>query len=227
MNRKKIIALIMVIALALTTLVGGTLAYFTDEDNATNTFAMGSVDILLDEAPVDYEPETYTWVADFEADRVKANTYGDEEGLLYPGAVLPKDPTIHNVGLNDAYVRLKLTINADFLDCVMCGDGETEYLELFLEMADVDVYNWLYETDYVEDGVWTLVARYDEILKPGEDTTALFTQLVIPTELEEVGNFAGQDIDMDLLAEAIQAASFADADEAWAAFDGVEELPER
>lgn len=49
MNRKKLVALIMVLALAFTTLVGGTLAYFTDTDDATNTFTTGSVKITLNE----------------------------------------------------------------------------------------------------------------------------------------------------------------------------------
>ena len=45
MNRKKLTALIMVLALALTTLVGGTLAYFTDTDDAVNTMTLGNVHI--------------------------------------------------------------------------------------------------------------------------------------------------------------------------------------
>ena len=45
MNRKKLVALIMVLALAFTTLVGGTLAYFTDTDDAVNTMTLGNVHI--------------------------------------------------------------------------------------------------------------------------------------------------------------------------------------
>ena len=232
MNRKKLVALIMVLALAFTTLVGGTLAYFTDTDDATNTFVMGNVDIELDEAPVEYNPEDYTWTPDTEAERVNAITFGDKEiGLVYPGAVLPKDPTVHNVGLNDAYIRIKVTINPYVLGHIMAHTESGDPLAMFMELVDIDTENWDYEADFKENVLdpenakWTLVARYRHVLKPGEDTTPFFTEVRIPTELEDMYSFTGVPFDMDIVAEAIQAASFADADEAWNAFDGVEERP--
>ncbi len=45
---KKIISLVLVLVLALTA-IGGTLAYFTDTDEVTNTFTSGKVDIALKE----------------------------------------------------------------------------------------------------------------------------------------------------------------------------------
>ena len=45
--KKKILALCLVVALAVTAVVGGTLAYFTDTDKETNTFTVGNVDIEL------------------------------------------------------------------------------------------------------------------------------------------------------------------------------------
>ena len=45
--KKKILALCLVVALAVTAVVGGTLAYFTDTDNETNTFTVGNVKIDL------------------------------------------------------------------------------------------------------------------------------------------------------------------------------------
>lgn len=47
--KKKIIALCLVIALAATAVIGGTLAYFTDTDAKTNTFTIGALDITLNE----------------------------------------------------------------------------------------------------------------------------------------------------------------------------------
>lgn len=46
--KKKILSLCLVAVLALTA-IGGSLAYFTDTDNATNTFTSGKVDIDLEE----------------------------------------------------------------------------------------------------------------------------------------------------------------------------------
>ena len=45
--KKKILAFAMVFALAAVAVVGGSLAYFTDEDEAENTFAVGNVNISL------------------------------------------------------------------------------------------------------------------------------------------------------------------------------------
>ena len=39
--KKKILALCLVVALAVTAVVGGTLAYFTDTDEAENVFTTG------------------------------------------------------------------------------------------------------------------------------------------------------------------------------------------
>ena len=45
----KIIALVLVVALVAIMVVGGTLAYFTDNDAKTNTFTMGDVKIHIDD----------------------------------------------------------------------------------------------------------------------------------------------------------------------------------
>ena len=87
--KKKIIALCLVIALAATAVIGGTLAYFTDTTEAkVNEFTLGNVDIDLT------EPD---WKGD---------------ATLMPGVSYDKDPTI-TVGekSQDAYVFLKLEMN--------------------------------------------------------------------------------------------------------------------
>ena len=45
--KKKILAFAMVFALAAVAVVGGSLAYFTDEDETENTFAVGNVNISM------------------------------------------------------------------------------------------------------------------------------------------------------------------------------------
>lgn len=87
--KKKIIALCLVIALAATAVIGGTLAYFTDTTEAkVNEFTVGNVDIDLTEP---------AWEGD---------------ATLMPGVSYDKDPTI-TVGekSQDAYVFLKLEMN--------------------------------------------------------------------------------------------------------------------
>ena len=93
--KKKILALSMCIALAAIAIVGASLAYFTDTKTATNTFTMGNVQIKLDE----------TNVNDPKGDRVASNEYN-----VYPGAVVTKDPIVHNVGQNAAYIRATVNV---------------------------------------------------------------------------------------------------------------------
>ena len=49
MTKKKILVLALTIAMAAILAVGGSLAYLTDKDNATNVFTVGKVDITLNE----------------------------------------------------------------------------------------------------------------------------------------------------------------------------------
>ena len=45
--KKRIIAISLVVAMLAIAVIGGSLAYFTDTDAATNTFTVGNVDIKL------------------------------------------------------------------------------------------------------------------------------------------------------------------------------------
>lgn len=86
--KKKIIALCLIVALAATAVIGGTLAYFTDTETVTNAFTVGNVNISLTEP---------SW-------KGKAN--------LMPGVDFAKDPTIKvEAGSMDSYVFLKLSMN--------------------------------------------------------------------------------------------------------------------
>lgn len=93
--KKKITAIFLCVALVAIAVVGASLAYFTDTKTATNTFTMGDVKIKLDE----------TNVNDTEGDRVTSNEYN-----VYPGAVVTKDPIVHNTGKNAAYIRAIVTV---------------------------------------------------------------------------------------------------------------------
>ena len=101
--KKKILALCLVVALAVTAVVGGTLAYFTDTDAKTNTFTTGKVDITLN--------ETFT-----------------QASKLLPGKNIEKIVNVTN-NEEDAYVRLHIAFPAD---TIYYGenDGVQEYNNL-------------------------------------------------------------------------------------------------
>ena len=119
--KKKILALCLVVALAATAIVGGTLAYFTDNANATNTFTVGNVDITLTEP---------NW-----------NSSGSQDAPeVYPGEALAKDPTVTNSGVNPCFVRIKV----EGLDC-LGNAGMITYKTDYVPGKLGD--NWVLHTD--------------------------------------------------------------------------------
>lgn len=117
MNKKKLLTMVLALVLIGAVGVGATLAYFTDNDSATNVVTMGHVDVELTEPGFDTEDGT--------ADNTISN--------VTPGQVITKDPTITLAEDSlDAYVRVKLTVEgldevaaAEVLDALDIQDGWT------------------------------------------------------------------------------------------------------
>ena len=111
--KKKIVALCLCVALAVVAVGGATLAYFTDTDEATNTFTAGGVKIELIEQQVN---EDGTELEDFEQDQVLMPIVGSAQGAKdqfgQPVAenYIDKIVTIENTGKSDAYVRAYFAI---------------------------------------------------------------------------------------------------------------------
>lgn len=82
--KKKMVTLCLVVALVLTAVAGGTLAYFTDTDNETNVFTTGNVNIDL--------------IENFDKDNAK----------LMPGIDITKEVFVKNEGSETAYVRVHI-----------------------------------------------------------------------------------------------------------------------
>lgn len=87
--KKKITAIFLCVALVAIAIAGASLAYFTDTDDAENTFTVGKVKIDLTEP--------------------KWEETGEEEAkTVYAGEPLAKDPTVENKGDNPCFVRIKV-----------------------------------------------------------------------------------------------------------------------
>lgn len=219
MNKRKTLLVAMALSMVAILAAGATLAYFTAEDEVKNVFTMGNVDISLDEAPVVKTGDK--WAADEDAARVKTNEYKD----IYPGAVLPKDPTVHNDGSYEAYVRAKVVVDFNKLAGLQADkqlfNGETADAEL-LSIVDIDTANWTFETYAVDFESRTVTYTYtlNEALAADADAK-LFSKVTIPTALtnEEVEAYGLQNFTIDVLAEAIQTFGFENAEAAWTAYD--------
>lgn len=204
--KKKITAIFLCVALVAIAIVGASLAYFTDTKTATNTFTMGDVKIVLDE----------TSVANPTGPRVASNTYN-----TYPGAVVKKDPIVHNIGANAAYIRATVKVENWVTTCKECYkfDGTGGYANTLVDYLVVEKKlgnGWSVEKAMVDanGNDVTFVLKYDGKLAAKGDTTAMFQQVQIPTGLEN-GQTLGT---ITVKADAIQTDGFDTWEAAFAKF---------
>lgn len=178
MNKRKILLLVALLSMVAILGVGGTLAYFTAEDSATNTFTVGNVKIDLTETK--WDPEL-------------GGTGKTEAEDVYPGEALPKDPTVENTGKNPCFVRIKVD-GLDVLgkDADMLIHVRTKYVE------DALGDGWVLHTD----GYY----YYTQVLAAGAKTTPVFDSIVIPEALTNVnGTEHTKAYDINVKAYAVQA----------------------
>ena len=227
-NKKKITTVVLLLAFLAIAVTGGTLAYFTDSEKATNTFVMGNVKIALDESKIKKSGDA--WVTDG-TDRVATNNYA----TVYPGAEMKKDPIVHNIGTNDAYVRVKVTV--DNGQEIMPLYGEIDPLSggnfLKLVKNTFDGTNWTYggAVNGADNSVvYTLT--YNARLEAGSDTTSPFEKVYFPAWIDNAEATAFQNnlgtdgvFNINVVAEAIQADGFTNVTEAFAAYDTQKATP--
>ena len=110
--KKKITALCLCVALLAVAVVGASLAYFTDTDNATNTFTVGNVAIDL----IEQERDGNGGLKDFENGKKLSPLVGsaqgekDEFGMPTAKNYVDKMVTIANTGSEAAYIRAYFAI---------------------------------------------------------------------------------------------------------------------
>lgn len=113
MNKKKILVLAVSVALVAILAIGGSLAYFTDTDEATNTFTVGNVDITLIEQQ---GTEDGSALENYQDGHILMPIVGSAQGEKYPNGqpkaenYIDKIVTIKNTGASDAYVRAYFAI---------------------------------------------------------------------------------------------------------------------
>lgn len=208
-------AIILVVAT-----VFGTMAYLTSTDKVDNTFTVGNVKITLDEAKVDTDGSPVTGAA-----RVKENSY-----KLMPGHTYTKDPTIHvDAASEDCFIRAKVTLtNAKEWIAIATKYADNKVENIIKgtddniwwvsqpavdETANTVTYTFVYKneshTDELGKRIWTSTDSKDLVL---------FNEIAIPGDLTNDELAAVGSSKITVVAEAIQADGFADADAAWAAF---------
>lgn len=218
MTKKRFVAILLCVTLVALAAIGATFAYLTDSKTVKNTFTVGDVKIKLDETNVNAP----------EGDRVTSNTYN-----VYPGAVVTKDPIVHNTGKNGAYVRAVVTIEDGmnwlglYNENVWTAPQEAAFNAMInntlgdgWELVDI-AYDMSGPNHPTSDFVATL--KYTKVLNAKEDTTAMFSQIAFPTKLtgNDVTTRIGQngEFGINVVAQAIQADGFDTWEAAFAAYD--------
>ncbi|MGN0754857.1 MAG: SipW-dependent-type signal peptide-containing protein [Aristaeellaceae bacterium] len=199
--------------------VGATLAYLTSQtDTVVNTFTVGNVQIKLDETDVDLYGKKDS------EDRVMANDY-----KLLPGHTYTKDPTVTVLAKSeDCYVRVFVTItdSAD-VDDIFKNYELTDKLESIVLGRDSKWAVKNVKEDTTKD-IRVYELRYTEIVPYSETATklpAVFTSIKIPDAIENADLATLSEMQIKVVAQAIQADGFTkadgspDPDAAWAAFE--------
>lgn len=151
--KRRIVSLCLVAVIAAIAVFAGTLAYFTDTDEADNTFTVGNVKIALVEQERAYDNEgNATGLKNFTNDKLLMPIVGSAQGEkeTVEGVELPtaknyvdKIISIKNIGASDAYVRVFVAVPTAL------QNGEVPNAPLY------DVLHWNFNADSTEDGEWS------------------------------------------------------------------------
>lgn len=225
--RTKALGMLAGASLLVTATIFGTMAYLTDSKEAINTLTAGKVRINLDEATV--------------------NEYGQPTGgrdslvktyRMLPGVTYTKDPTVTVLsGSDESYVRVKVT----FTNTMRLYDAlsEANIFDPTKILKGIDATKWKLQnpdgTVDLQHNTITFEYRYYQPVTARNAAVklpAVFDKFTIPTALTEYGiNLLGgvdlntgvvrnkDRVTIKVVANAIQAAGFNDANAAWAAFD--------
>ena len=214
MTKKRFVAILLCVTLVALAAIGATFAYLTDTKTVDNTFTMGNVAIKLDE----------TNVNDPTGDRVTSNAYN-----VYPGAVVTKDPIVHNTGKNAAYIRATVNVS-NWMN--LCAAYYPDFKEAFPNDGYKAALNLLvgelgegWSVVGVEAGdTFTIgqfdakfILKYDGKLASGADTTAMFQTVTIPAGIDNANTDSFKEV--KVVAQAIQADGFETWEDAFAAYD--------
>ena len=218
LNRTLILTLTLVVCASVA--LGGTIAYYTAQAVNVNTFDVTTgIQIALDEAKVEKVGDEYVAVTPEE--RVKENNYQD----LYPGAVMPKDPTVTILpGSDAAYIRAAVTVSGakNWLHLYGAETVDGNFMLLINnklgEGWSLTGYEEVTEGENAGDYIFNLL--YANRLNAGEKTAPIFEHVVFTADVDEttLPLFGGQ-FKITVVAEAVQAAGFESVQEAFAAIE--------
>lgn len=206
MSKKKLLSLALVVIMV-AILSFGTLAWFSDSDDVTNTFHVATSDDPSDPDDI-FSVDVWEYV-DLNGNGQIDEDEKDQDGLQFenvlPGGRYHKEPYVENTGAYDQWVRVKVTVSEakTFIERL----GQDYDLSKSFEGHDEAAWARATEEDVYDATADTLTYTYylNYRLEPGK-TAVLFNTVVMPAELTQADMAAmGGNFSVTVVAEAVQA----------------------
>ena len=197
--KKKILIMAIAASLLALTVAGTSIAYFTDTEEYTNVFTTGNVEINLTEAVVAADAvgnlvatSTRTTINDTPAEK--------DYGKIFPSQTIYKDPTIHNIGSEEAYVGAIIYIESTVFNSIVADDQIDEFITGLNTNATIT---------YVKTtNGYTLYVLFENAIAANADTGALFTGIKVFDDWDNEEMAELKDLEIVINAYATQVSGF-------------------
>lgn len=163
---KKKLLVCAFIAICLSVVAYGTLAYFTYEDTAHNVITAGNIEIDLEE-----------WAETPSGERIP---FEDVINVV-PGEAVSKIVQVRNTGANAAWIRISVD------ESIRLAEGVNGEPDNSLLSYDLNTEKWTEKDGYY---------YYNEALEAGEVTEPLFTQVIFGAEMGNMYQNSVAEIDV-------------------------------
>lgn len=169
--KKKIFGLTLALGILVVSIVGTTMAYFTDVDERTNVFTSGNVNIEI-VGNVFSEAGTV-----------------DTPVRAYPGMDMGDGVKVNNIGSEAAYVGIIITLNKAIAEAV--NDSDLDVTDLFTDISGTVEYK-VTDLEGESNDKTEIFVVSNAPLAAGSNVT-FFSDMVIPTEWDnaEMAIFKG------------------------------------
>lgn len=193
--KKKMVTICLVVALVLTAVAGGTLAYFTDDEAKTNTFTVGNVDIEIEEQMIDKDGE---WVPYDPAQKLSP--------IAQSKAPFNKMVITENTGSEPAYIRTFVTCPKDMYDYLGLGFNKqandvAEGIHSLTKWSDVGTFMINGEETSV------FLCEYEGVVEAGDSVlslTKVWLYSNVTNDIVEDFELANGAFDVKVASQAIQ-----------------------
>mgnify|MGYP002732138240 CR=1 FL=1 len=193
--KKKILTLCLVVALAATAVIGGTLAYFTDTDTETNVFTAGDIKIDIEEIFPEKELMPGTATDNNLQKEVYVKNTGSNDAYMWIEVLIPAAlDTPRNASLNDLHFNYYDTYFDAYGSPVVCSSAVAK-ANGYTGPAFVinEVYMGTTTIEGVDYNRYLHYTENDTAKATDEKTAALLAQVYMDKDIEQCTDYSHTD----------------------------------